>query len=178
MFRILRNKGFWALLLTVALLAMLAVPTLPALALTTADVTVNATPSFIAITCNYTALGYGFGVVAVSTNYSSDLGQFGITNLSTVQTDQTISVTGTNWTGGIEWIHSDTATPGVDTVALFSSKDGGAFDVIVKNAAPNYIYENCGITTNYSFELRLSTPTAFSDGTLKTNTLRITAAAG
>ncbi len=169
-----RRIGLWSILAIMALILPIVLAT-PVFALTTADVTVNATPSYVAITVNITA--YTFGIVTVSTNYSTALGYFGIDNTSTVVTNQTISVTGATWTGGVPWTHSDAGTPAADTVALFACKDGGAFDVIVQNVTPLNLALNQAATTDYSFGLRLATPTAFTDGVLKDNTVRITAVA-
>lgn len=149
---------------------------IPALAATTADVTVTATGEYIAISDNVVA--YDFGTVAASSTTDMPTSWIGITNTSSVQTDQAISVTGATWTGGIPWTHSDTATAGADTVGLKASKGTGAFNVVVKNAAPNYIAENQAATTSYDYELELLAPTSYSDGVQKTNTVRITAAAG
>ena len=159
----------------VALLLVL-LPTGLVEAVTTADVTVSATPAFISISVSPTS--YGFGSVATGTNYSTSVGYFTITNGSTVQTDQTIAVVNTTWVGGVAWTHSDTGTPGSDTVALYSSNNTGAWNIIVKNAAPNFIAENQPATTNYQFELRLCAPTSFSDGVSKSNVVRVSAAVG
>ncbi len=162
---------------TIALVSVLGMTT-GALALTTADVTVNATPAFVAITCNVSA--YNFGTIAANSTTNTSTAYFGITNTSTVQTDQTISVTGATWLGGVAWTHSDTATPAADTVGLKSNKAGtwGVSDVIVKNAAPNFIAENQTASTNYTFGLGLWAPTSFSDGAEKTNTVRVSAVSG
>ena len=159
----------------VALLLVL-VPVSLVGAATTADVTVSATPQFVSVSVSPTS--YGFGSVATSANYSTSTGYFTITNGSSVQTDQTIAVVNSTWVGGIAWTHSDTGTPDADTAALYSSKNTGAWNIIVKNASPNYIAENQAATTNYQFELRLCTPTSFSDGVLKSNVVRVTAVAG
>jgi hypothetical protein len=145
-------------------------------AATTADVTVNATPQYVSI--SVAPATYAFGSVATSTNYSTSTGYFTITNGSSVQTDQTIAVVNATWLGGVAWTHSDTGTAGADTVALYASKNTGAFDIIVKNAAPNYIAENQAASTNYQYELRMCTPTSFSDGVIKSNVVRVTAAVG
>lgn len=147
-------------------------------AATTADVTVNATPEFIAIADNVTTID--FGVVAASSNTTVDTSYVGITNTSTVQTDQTIAVTTNSWSGGGGWTHSDTATAGADTAGLLANRGGtwGVGDVIVKYNSPNYIYENCVALTNYDYGLELVAPTSFSDGDEKTITVRVTAAAG
>lgn len=123
---------------------------------------------------------YSFGTVQPSSTTNTTTSYFTITNSSTIQTDQTISVTTSNWSGGNQWTHSDTATQGADTAGLKSNRGGtwGTGDVIVKYSSPNYIYENCPASTNYSFGLGLWAPTSFSDGVVKTITVRISAAAG
>ena len=160
-------------------LAMLLMPS-AAFALTTADVTVYATPSYISISVLPTTKD--FGGVAPSDNATTITTFFTITNASTVVTDQTIGVTtADNWTGGIGWIHSETAVPGVDTVGLYANKGGtwGAGDIIVKrtNDTPNLLADNQTAITNYGFGLNLLAPTSFSDGVQKQVTVRITAAA-
>jgi hypothetical protein len=167
------NIKFLAILL---MLLSIFIPTGIVGAATTADITVNATPQFVGISVSPTT--YAFGSIAVSTNYSTSTGYFTLTNASTVQTDQTIAVVNTTWLGGIAWTHSDAGTPNSDTIAMYASKNTGAFNIIVKQAAPNYIYENCPASTNYQFELRIMSPTSFSDGIVKSNTVRISAAAG
>jgi len=123
---------------------------------------------------------YGFGIVTVSSTPSTTTTYFTIDNNSTIQTDQTISVTTSSWSGGSGWTHSDTATPGVDTAGLFANRGGiwGTGDIIVTYNSPNYIYENCPIGTGYSFGLKLLAPTSFSDGAQKQIIVRITAVAG
>jgi len=54
----------------------------------------------------------------------------------------------------------------------------GAFNIIVKKDSPNFIAENQAASTNYQFELRIMTPTSFSDGVIKSNVVSISAAAG
>ncbi len=178
---VVKMKRLWRKLLIgsplVMVLALFGLWTQPAFALTTADVTVTATPTFIAIAVDNST--YDFGIVAASAVTNTSTSYFTIDNTSSVQTDQTIAVTG-NWTGGVGWTHSDTATAGADTAGLKANKAGtwGAGDVIVKKTAPNYIAENQAATTDYSFGIQLLAPTSFSDGAEKTNTVRVTAAAG
>ena len=144
-------------------------------AATTADITVNATPEYITISVNQST--YDFSTIAESSVTNTTAGYFGITNGSTVQTDQTVSVTSTNWTGGVGWVHSDTCTPGTATAGMKAQRVGQSW-VIVKNAAPNYIYENCPASTSYSFALSLHAPTTFTDGVEKSIVVRVSAAAG
>ena len=167
------------ILIILAVLAMLLMPS-AAFALTTADVVVTATPSYISILVAPTT--YDFGGVAPSITSNTTTAYFTVNNTSTVVTDQTIGVTTTaNWTGGIGWIHSETATVDVDQVGLRANKGGawGTGDVIVKrtNDTPNLISDNQTATTDYSFGLSIATPTSFNDGVQKQVTVRITAAA-
>lgn len=123
---------------------------------------------------------YGFGVVAVSTTPYTATNYFTLSNNSTMQTDMTIAVTTENWTGGIDWIHSDTATAGANTAGLLANR-GGTWetgDIIVKFASPNFIYENCPASTNFTYGLKLLTPTSFNDGVEKEIIVRISAVAG
>lgn len=121
-----------------------------------------------------------FGVVAASSTPSTTTTYFTIDNNSTIQTDQTISVTTATWSGGVTWTHSDTATPNTNTAGLKANKGGtwGTGDIIVKYTAPNYIYENCPALTDYSFGLKLIAPTGYTDGVQKQIIVRITAVAG
>lgn len=123
---------------------------------------------------------YNFGTVEESSEPYTTTTYFAIDNNSTMQTDQTISVTTNTWSGGDGWTHSDTATPGANTAGLLANRGGtwGTGDIIVKNISPNYIYENCPATTDYSFGLQLLAPTSFSDGVEKQIIVMITAVAG
>lgn len=136
-------------------------------------------PSVLAIIVSPTS--YDFGVVVESSTPYTTTNYFTITNSSTMQTDQTISVTTANWaSAGNPWVHDNNALPGVDTAGLKANRNGvwGTGDVIVKSTAPNYIYENCPANTSYSFGLKLWAPTSFSDGVLKQIVVRVSAVAG
>ncbi len=158
-------------------LVLLSIPSV-VMAATTADVTVTATPNFIAIACNQST--YDFGGVAAGVDEQSVEGYFGITNTSSVQTDQTIAVNATTWAGGVTWAHDDTATAGADQAGLKANRGGtwGVDDIIIKQAAPNFIYENCAAATNYAWGIQLIAPTSFTDGVQKSIKVTITAAAG
>lgn len=170
----MKRNYFLSLIMALLLIVGLA---LPIVAATTADVTLTATFAFVGISDNQTSID--FGVVAASSSTNTTTSQVALTNTSTVQTDMTIAVTGATWTGGTAWTHSDTATAGVDTVGLRAGKNGGTVaDVIVKNASPNFIYENCPASTNFTYGLQLLAPAFGTDGVQKTNTLRVTAAQG
>lgn len=147
-------------------------------AATTADVTITFTPATIDISDD--AAEYDFGAVTDSSEPYTPTDEVAITNNSNIQTDITISVTAATWTGGNAFTHSDTATPGADTVGLKSNRGGswGSGDVIVKYSSPNYIYEDCPASTNFDYGLKLYAQTSASDAVEKTNTVRISAAAG
>ena len=123
---------------------------------------------------------YDFGVVTESSTPSTSTTYFTIDNTSSMQTDQTISVTTSTWSGGVTWTHDDTATPGTNTAGMLANKGGtwGTGDVIVKNASPNFIAENQAANTDYSFGLKLIAPTVFTDGVQKTIVVRVTASSG
>jgi hypothetical protein len=176
--KIMKHKSLNILIAFIFAIAMTIMFAIPTLGATTADVTVTATPEYIAIADNATTCD--FGTVAASSSTNTSTSYIAITNTSSVQTDITVAVTGATWTGGTPWTHSDTATAGADTVGLKANRAGtwGTGDVIVKNASPNYIYENCPATTNFNYGLALIAPTSFSDGVQKTNTVRVTAVAG
>jgi len=168
------KKYLVSLLLALALVIGQAIP---ALAATDADITVTATPAYVAIADN--ATDYDFGIVATSTNYTTSTDLVAITNTSTVQTDITVSVTTNTWSGGVTWAHSETATAGVDTVGLVSNNSTfGVSDVIVKFAAPNNIYENCPAGISFSYGLKLVAPSSFGDGVQKSVIVRVSAAPG
>lgn len=156
------------------MLGMLLMAT-PVYAATTAEVELAATPKYVAIADNVTT--YDFGTVDVSDNVATPDQYVGITNTSTTQTDITVSTNSTTWSGGVTWTHSDTATPGADTAGL-TVNTTGATPIIVKNAGPNYIYENCPALTSFDYKINLLTPTSFTDGVEKKIKVVITAAAG
>jgi hypothetical protein len=173
------RKRFIEILRTLAVIAVLStivVWATPALA-ATADITVTATPSYVSISCNKSS--YDFGVVAAGANVTTDEGWAGITNDSSVVTDHTISVTTGTWSGGVGWTHSDTAIKGEDQAGMLANKGGtwGTGDVIVKNASPNILADNQAANTGYSFGLTLLAPSSFTDGAVKSITVRVTAVA-
>ena len=165
--RLMGNLGF-----LLALLLLLLISGTPALAATTADVAVNATPSYVAITNAPDT--YGFGTVVVSTNYSSADDYFTITDGSSVNIDVAISCNAT-WTGGTPWTHDDGGTAGADTAVLAATPGTAAWNVLVKNGSPLDLFND--VTGNQDWGIRLAAPTSFSDGQLKENTITLTATA-
>jgi len=165
------------LLVLVFLAVLMIATTVPAVASTTTDLTVTATPTHISISVSGSP--YDFTTVAASATPSTATDYFTVTNGSTVAIDVEIYVTG-DWTGGVGWTHSDTATAGADTAGLSANKGGswGTGDVIVKkSAAYEKIATAQAATTNFDFGLKLYAPTSFSDGVEKSVTVRLSAAA-
>lgn len=160
-------------LCTLMVLVLLLIPVGGVGAATTADVAVNATPSYITI--SNSPDNYGFGTVSTSTNYSTAQNYFTITNGSTVNIDIAISCNAT-WAGGVTWTHDDSGTPSADTAALYSTPDTAAWNITVKNGSPNDLYSN-EASASIDWGLRLMSPTSFGDGVLKTNTTTLTATA-
>jgi len=161
-------------IIVAAVLALMLVASaaVPVFALTTQDVTVTATPSFISITNSQST--YGFGVVVVDTTPTTATDWSTITNSSSVSTDIEISVTTATWSGGVTWTHSDTATKGADTAGL-KAGTGGVNDIIVKFATPNDLVSSLAAGTPYSWNLQLIAPSSFTDGVQKQIIVRLTA---
>ncbi len=170
-----KNLGVLGLLVAAMLFFSAATPVL---ASTTADVVINATPSFISI-----AIGvpntYAFGVVVASSVTNTTTTYFTATNTSSVSTTTTIKVIG-DWTsGGVGWTASDTGAAGADTAGLWAySPDTSTWAVIVKkSAAFNNLVTAKAANTNFTFGLGLLAPSSFTDGQLNSNTVRLTMAA-
>lgn len=119
---------------------------------------------------------YGFGTVGTSSTTSTGLDYFNVTNDGSGAVN--ITIHSDNWTGGINWTLSDTATPGSDTVGLRAGLDGGGYTIIVKKTAPyNDLVTNLAESGSQLWGLQLLAPTVFSDGVLKESTVTLTASA-
>lgn len=166
------KRGLIALLMVMALIL---VPSGVVSAAPSQEVTITAKGSFISI--SNSPASYDFGTVAASTNYSTIAGCFTVTNGSSVLIDVTIGTNNTNWVsdGGANWTHDDTGTPDADTAALYSSPNNEAWNIIVKNATPNNIVSSQDAETNFQWELRLMSPTSFTDGKAKAIKVVLTA---
>jgi len=163
-------------------LALVAIPVSSALAQTTQDVTVTATPTFISIT--NLPISFDFDVVAVSTTPNTTTGWFTITNDSSITTDINIKCNG--WSGAVNsWTY---ASPiGADQGYLAASGTfGGAGG---STGAGNYDKDILLINTDYllcddlavgsdpDWEMELNTPSSFSYGDEQTTTVTLTASA-
>jgi hypothetical protein len=146
------------------------------MAATTADVTVTATPTYIAIT--NTPNMYDFAAVAASsiTNTAGGTSCFTANNTGTVESNITVVavLTAGNWTGGTQWVHSETGAGGVDTAGLSAGTDSGAIHDITVNTTVQLLYGNLIAANHTHWGLQLRAPTSFSDGTQKTMIVRLT----
>lgn len=150
----------------VVLLALVVPLLMPAIAgaATTAVVTLNATPVFVSITVNNTS--YNFNNVTEGVDKATGTGYFGITDSSSVVTDNTILVT-TTWEsttpGGSIWTYG---APGVDTCQLKSSDGDAAFDVTVPvtPAAAAALHSTVGAGDDWVFEIQLDAPSSITFG--------------
>ena len=182
-------------------LALIVVPVTPALALTAQDVTVTATPAFIAIandpgtwTVN-DLVGVGTkGVMVIDTvYYSNPLGdctipsdpvvdgecRFTITNTSSVITDLTVNFP--DHAGGDASTNSDLGTNDTTKFGAYTYCTGMTYStgkVICKKAASLPMKEDLAVTTNIKWGITYeSQSNAWTSGTPMTSTVVITATA-
>lgn len=162
-------------------LVLVFIPASAVLAATTQDVTVTATPTYISISNTPTARA--FGIVTDTTDYWSsgsapvwDLDDaecyFTVTNDGSVT--ENISVTGANFTGGVGWTLA--GTPAADTVTIKVGKSGDveANMVTLTTSAQSFI-SNLAAAGTMKWELKMETPTSFSDGVEKQGVITLTA---
>jgi len=159
------------------LLAILAIALTPLMALgdTAATVTINATPTYIAISnVNNT---FDFGAVAAEAdnstlNTTTDWLDF--TNDGTVAIDTTIVCD--NWTyvagGSSSWTYG---APAEDTGQLVYSAGTGAYDTVVDGTTPSTLIDDVAADATDYFEVGLDAPTSFTHGDEQYTTLTITA---
>lgn len=151
-----------------------------AFALTSQDVSVNATPAYVSI--SNTPDNYDFGTVAASATPNTGNGYFTITNSSTVNID--VSVNCTAWSSaGSTWTYND---PGEDTGNLdASSADGGVggstgagnYDISIPNGAAILLMDGVTSVTNPTWEIQLDAPSSYTHGDEQTLTITISAVA-
>ena len=163
-------RGFVALLASIMLVI---IAPLAAIAVTTADVVITATPSYIAMTNTPSSWAAGILAAGSSTATAND-SYFTANNTGSVAGNITLLVTTTNWTGGVGWIHSDTATAGTDTVGLkCGTKGSGSAVTIIKTTAMTLI-NNLAAANSTGWGMTILAPTVYNDGVQKTVTVRLT----
>ena len=166
--KIMRGLG----ILLVGVILTITVPSI-AMAATTADVTITASPTYIAIT--NTPNNYDFGVVLAGTNKSSLSTQFTANNTGNVASNVSIAaiLTAGNWSGGQGWIHSNTGTPGADQAGLIAGLSGWVGNVTVSSTAA-WFMNGLAAATTQQWGVEIQSPTSFGDGTQKTMIVRLT----
>ena len=144
-----------------------------AMAATTADVTITASPTYIAIT--NTPNNYDFGVVLAGTNKSSTSTTFTANNTGNIASNVSIAaiLTAGNWSGGQGWIHSNTGTPGADQAGLIAGLSGWVGNVTVSSTA-KWFMNGLASATTQQWGVEIQTPTSFGDGTQKQMIVRLT----
>lgn len=156
------------------------IPIHTAWAATTANVSVNATPSYIAIT-NAPSV-YDFGVVAAGGTANTSAAEFTITNSSTVNIDINISCDG--WTStGDNWTYINPQVDGGNFDA--SSDDGGTggstgegdFDISVPSGSTALLCDNVTTVTDPTWELQLDIPSSFTHGDVQDAQVEVSATA-
>jgi hypothetical protein len=126
-----------------------------------------------------------FGTVETSTDYWSDGAAptfplddtecyFTVTNNSGAAAD--IDIKATNFTGGSGWTLTS-GSPGADTVRLRAGKSGDANEaaMVILTTIDQAFISSLADTASKKWELKMETPTSFSDGDTKTSTVTLTA---
>jgi len=171
------KKTLLAILLAVALIV---IPVGNALAATTQDVTINATPGWVSISIVAPDPdSFDFGVVLAGVDENTSNGYFIITNDSTVLMD--LSIECLTWSAvlpGNDWNYGDPAS-GDDTARLFaSSAEGngaGLYDIALLTTGGTLLCNAVPTATDPTFELQLDVPNAFTFVDAQETTVTLTA---
>jgi hypothetical protein len=162
----------------------------PALAATTADVTVTATPEYLAITNGQASWAMGAVAESQANAYWWDSDGTGyqakpaepfvdggmattITNTGSVTSDIEVKVTSTTWTGGVGWTIAGSV--GADTVVVKAGITGMANEaaMITLTGSNQDLKASLAASGTIKWILHLETGT-FTDGVEKTGTVRLT----
>jgi len=148
-----------------------------ALAATSQDVEVTATPSFTGIS-NSPGI-YDFGTVSANSTPNTGTDYFTITNTSSANIS--ISINCTDWTGGTGWTYG---APDEDTANLAASSGNstgggssgvGTYDIDVPVGTGALLIKAVPAGVNPNWELQLNAPTSLTFGDEQTTTVTITA---
>ena len=172
----------------VALVALLGA-TLPAMAATTADVTITATPTYIAMTISNSPNTWAIGTVAANTSYywtadalipaepfvDGDMKET-ITNTGSVAEDFDVKIAA--FTGGVGWTISIDDTPGSNEASVRAGYTGLATNAAMTQVltTDTELISNLAAAGTKMVSLTLKTGT-FTDGVAKSGTLTYTARA-
>ena len=111
--------------------------------------------------------------INASSNYSTGLTEFTITNNSGGAVD--ISISAANMTGGLQWTLDDNGSPGDMIYGMFAGLEGEDYHTIVKLNTPyNTFVSGLADSGTQNFGLRMRTPTNFDDGEDKTCNVTLT----
>lgn len=167
-----RIGGFRYLAILVVIFALALSWATPAFGATTQDVTVTATPSYIAISNN--PASWAAGVITANTDTQTGNNYFTITNTSTVNLDISFYVSA-NWSftsGSNAWTYG---APGANQGQLkVSSANGGTggssgvgnYDKTLAYGAGAAVLvcDNVSTATSPKWEMQLDAPTSFTHG--------------
>lgn len=177
----MKRRIFIGLLLAVILVML---PLVPVLAATTQDVTVTATPSYVALTNSEAS--WAIGTVSASTSYwwTSDTeapaepfidGDMKSTITNTGSVAEDIDIKATNFTGGVGWtLTSDAA--GENTVRMKAGKTGDANEaaMVTLTTGDQELVDSLAASGTKLWCMKLETGT-FTDGVEKSSTVTLTA---
>lgn len=172
------------LLVVVAILGVSA----PAMAATTADITITATPTYVALTVSNAPNTWAIGAVVINTTYywtaddlvpaepleDGDMKET-ITNTGSVAEDIDIKVAA--FTGGVGWAISTDDSPGADEVSIRAGITGMAnrAAMIQVITTDTELIDSLASSGTKKFCLELETGTSFGDGVAKSGTVTLTA---
>jgi hypothetical protein len=149
-----------------------------ALAATSQDVIVTATPGFVSISNSPGT--YNFGTISAGSTNNTGIDYFTIANNSTVAMDISINCTG--WSGGATpWTYG---VPGVDTANLTASSGNstgggstgaGNYDIDVPVGTGELLIDAVAVGVDPNWELQLNAPTSMTFVDEQTTTVTITA---
>ena len=175
-------KRFRKLLVSLALaLVMVLSFSMPVFADSTADVTVTATPTYISISNTPTTEALGMlaansTIWAIGTAPADPLVDAGctftVTNNGNVA--ENIAITATDFAGGVGWT---LGTPAQNVVRLKAGKSGDALetDMVTLTTSPQAFISSLAGSATKKWEIKMETPTSFTDGVTKTSTITLTA---
>jgi hypothetical protein len=184
----MKRKALSKLLGVVLALAMCFGVAVPALAATSATVTITATPTYIAMTNSEAT--WAVGTVAASSTYwwtSDDLApaepfvdgdmKSTITNTGSVAEDIDIKVA--NFTGGDGWTISTDDSPDEGEISLRAgitgtANEAGMVQVITSDTE---LVDNLASSGTKLWCMEMETPASFTDGAEKTGVVTLTASA-
>ena len=100
---------------------------------------------------------------------------FTVTNNGSFAVD--ISIRATNFTGGVGWTLA--ATPGENMVTLKAGKSGDSLesDMVTLTTSDQPFISGLGASSSKKWELKMETPTSFTDGAERSSTITLTASA-